>query len=87
MGEQQSDAGASAEAVLRVFDGWPLPLAIVSTDGRYLRVNDAACTWIGYSREEMMGRSTRDFEVADQSADVPFDDGDYTAPLPEGVIA
>ena len=33
----------------------PVGMALMSPDGRYLRVNPALCEMIGYAREELIG--------------------------------
>lgn len=38
----------------------PIGIAIVSLDGRWLKVNQALCTYVGYTPEEMMSKTLRD---------------------------
>ena len=52
---QAERARREAEEVLRRgFDDAPIGMALVSLDGRWLRVNHALCETIGYSSEELL---------------------------------
>ncbi|MBS2018920.1 MAG: PAS domain S-box protein [Deltaproteobacteria bacterium] len=48
----------------RVFDGafqlGPIGSALVGLDGRWIKVNDAACKMLGYAREELLATSFQD---------------------------
>ncbi len=37
----------------------PIGMALVATDGRWLEVNPALCAIVGYTREELLGRSSQ----------------------------
>lgn len=39
-----------------LFDGFPCGLAVTSTRGTILKVNTTLCTWLGWSRDELVGR-------------------------------
>jgi diguanylate cyclase (GGDEF)-like protein/PAS domain S-box-containing protein len=40
-----------------IFDGASIGISLVSTDGRFLEVNSALCALVGYSRDELVGRT------------------------------
>lgn len=42
------------------FDNSPIGMALVRPDGHWLRVNDAVCALVGYSREELLALSFQD---------------------------
>jgi two-component system, cell cycle sensor histidine kinase and response regulator CckA len=42
------------EAFVRIFENAPIGEAIVSTDGRWLRVNRALCELVGYSADQLL---------------------------------
>ena len=44
----------SEERFRRAFDDAPIGMALVATDGRWLRVNPAASTMLGYTEEELL---------------------------------
>jgi len=46
---------------LRAFmDNAPLPLFVTDSEGRYIDVNPASCSLVGYTREELLSRSIPD---------------------------
>lgn len=50
-----------SEALFRsIFDNSPIGTATIDLNGRFIRVNDAFCRWLGYTREEMLVRSFLD---------------------------
>ena len=68
-----------AEAARRVadeqfrtaFDDAPIGMALVAPDGEWLRVNPALCDIVGYSREELLGKTFQDITHPDDlDADV-----------------
>ncbi|WP_260484463.1 hybrid sensor histidine kinase/response regulator [Sphingomicrobium flavum] len=50
------------------FDAAPVALLVRDLEGRFVRVNDAACRTIGGTREELIGSSYRDFVDARTAA-------------------
>ena len=53
----------SEERFRRSFEDSALPMALVALDGRYLRVNRAYCTTMGYSADEFLTFSVEDLVV------------------------
>lgn len=45
----------------------PIGIAIVSMDGRWLKVNQALCNYVGYTAEEMMTKTIRDITYPDDT--------------------
>ncbi len=58
----------TAEDYLWLFRRSPAMATLIGDDGRYLDVNDAFVTRLGYSREEMLGGRPADFVTADSAA-------------------
>jgi len=83
----QPSANAAADAVLRVFERWPLPMVIIDSNGCYAVVNEASAAWLGYTPQEMVGRSAHDFEAPDVAVDLPFAEALGIEPLPPNVLA
>ena len=53
------------------FDDAPIGMALVAPDGEWLRVNPALCDIVGYSREELLGKTFQDITHPDDlDADV-----------------
>ncbi len=50
----------SEERFSAAFEFAPIGIAIVDLDGRWLKVNETLCELLGYSNEELVGRSFRD---------------------------
>ncbi len=48
----------SEERFRSAFENAPIGVALVGTDARYLRVNGAMCDMLGYTREEMLGKTS-----------------------------
>ena len=42
---------------IRVFDNAPIGMALVSTEGKLLKVNSAICKMLGYSEDELLNLS------------------------------
>ena len=60
---------ADSEARLRVtFENAPVGIVNVAPDGRFLRVNEAACRLVGYSAKELTTKSFRDLIQPDDLA-------------------
>jgi PAS domain S-box-containing protein len=59
------DARQEAQRERAAFDEAPIGSALVSLDGRYLRVNRALCSLIGYSAEELVGARVAAFTHPD----------------------
>jgi diguanylate cyclase (GGDEF)-like protein/PAS domain S-box-containing protein len=55
----------SQERFRRVFEEGAIGMALVGRDYRYIEVNDALCQMLGYTREELLGLSIRDFTHPD----------------------
>lgn len=47
----------SEERFRKVFDGAPIGIGIVGTDFRFLKVNEAFCEMMGFSQEELSGKT------------------------------
>lgn len=52
----------------RLINTIPDPVFVKDRQHKWLRLNDAFCTFIGYPREELIGKSDCDFFPADQAA-------------------
>src|SRR2546421_6552924 len=60
-----------AEQWAGTFESAPLAISFATPDGRLVRVNDAYCDMLGYSREELLGRYFQELtHPADVDADV-----------------
>jgi PAS domain S-box-containing protein len=59
-------------------DGGPLPVFVADETMKYIAVNRTACEWLGYTREELLGK--RVDEVADYDAAA----GEYSELVSEG---
>jgi PAS domain S-box-containing protein len=51
-----SDGGATEDLLRSAFDHAPIGMSVVGPDGQWLRVNDAYCRMLGYTREEMTSK-------------------------------
>jgi PAS domain S-box-containing protein len=60
---------AAEQQFSRTFRTSPLPSCITSFDGRYLDVSDTFCQLTGYSREDVIGKSSVDLEIWADPAD------------------
>ena len=61
------------------FENAPIGMALVGTDGSWLRINEAMCSILGYSPEELLARTFQDITHPD--------DLDADVALVEGVLA
>jgi PAS domain S-box-containing protein/diguanylate cyclase (GGDEF)-like protein len=52
----------------RAFDVAPVPMALISAEGRLVRVNRSLCTLLGFNPEELLGRMVQDLT---HPADLP----------------
>jgi PAS domain S-box-containing protein/diguanylate cyclase (GGDEF)-like protein len=53
----------------RAFHAAPLPMALVSADGRLVRVNRALCALLGYTAEELLQRTVQDLTHPEELRD------------------
>jgi two-component system cell cycle sensor histidine kinase/response regulator CckA len=64
--KQRDEALALSEEQFRnAFGNAPIGMAIVSTEGRWLRVNRALCEIVGYSEDELLARTFQDITHPD----------------------
>jgi PAS domain S-box-containing protein len=77
------ESSAVSEQLFRLaFDNAPVGMTVVGPDGRWLRVNREVCRILGYERDELIGRHSREFtHPGDLVADrlrlaAAFDDDD-----------
>lgn len=56
---------ASEERFVSAFENAPIGMALVSPEGRWLKVNRATCDLIGYSHEELMNKTFQDITHPD----------------------
>lgn len=63
---QVNDVTEHAEAAQRLFDGAPVPMVTTTADGVLVRVNPQFCAWLGYSPDEVIGRSHADLADPEQ---------------------
>ena len=67
--ERAQEALRESELRFRTaFDAAPIGMALVATDGRWIRVNDALCAILGYSREELLARTSHEVTHPDDLA-------------------
>jgi diguanylate cyclase (GGDEF)-like protein/PAS domain S-box-containing protein len=64
--------GADLAALDRAFHAVPMPMALVSADGRIVRVNRALCSMLGFTARSLLQRTV---EELTHPADLPADDG------------
>ncbi len=67
--DQGFAAEASEELLRSAFDRAPIGMSVVAPDGRWLRVNDAYCRMLGYTREALLRTSFRDLTHPDDVAE------------------
>jgi diguanylate cyclase (GGDEF)-like protein/PAS domain S-box-containing protein len=66
---QQEAALRNSQARFRsAFEQAPNPIAVASAEGVYLDVNPAFCAWLGWSRDELVGRPAVDLTHPDDRA-------------------
>lgn len=58
----------SEERFRSSFDHAPIGMALVALDGRYIQVNRALCELLGYTEEEVLGKSSQDIVHPDDLA-------------------
>jgi PAS domain S-box-containing protein len=65
--EKQRDGALalSEERFRNAFENAPIGMALVSSEGHWLRVNGALCEIVGYSEEELLGRTFHDITHPD----------------------
>jgi PAS domain S-box-containing protein len=59
----------SEERFRSSFDHAPIGMAVVALDGRFLQVNRAMCELVGYTEQEMLGKSSQDIVYPEDMAD------------------
>jgi len=70
--ERAEDAAVKAKAKFHtLFDSIADAILIVGMSGRFIHVNSAACTRLGYSYEEMLQMSPADIDTPESAAKVP----------------
>jgi len=66
LGQAQNDAVSTEQERFReLFESAPDGIFVAGPDGRYTDVNAAGCQLLGYSREELLGRSVAEFVAKD----------------------
>jgi two-component system, sensor histidine kinase and response regulator len=64
--DKQRDLAAEAEARFRgAFNASAIGMALVSLDGRFLQVNPALCTIVGYDEDELLLKTSQDITHPD----------------------
>jgi diguanylate cyclase (GGDEF)-like protein/PAS domain S-box-containing protein len=63
-----AERAAAEEQLALAFDNAPIGMSLSSMDGRFLRANAALCAMLGYSEEELLGKSLFDLTPADDVA-------------------
>ncbi len=69
VGSRTADLVASERLYRSTFDEAPVGIVHVGLDGRWLRVNQRICDLLGYSRDDLQGRSTRDLARSEATND------------------
>jgi PAS domain S-box-containing protein/diguanylate cyclase (GGDEF)-like protein len=66
---------ADLSGLARAFRAAPVPMALISSDGRLLRVNRALCSLLGFRAGELLGRTVQDLthpgDLTDEEARRP----------------
>lgn len=65
--EQKQQIENAQDFLSKAFDSIKSPIFVKNTDHRWVLVNDAYCKFVGYSKEEMLGKSEPDFYSAEQA--------------------
>jgi diguanylate cyclase (GGDEF)-like protein/PAS domain S-box-containing protein len=80
------EALRESEARFRTaFDAAPIGMALTAIDGRWIRVNDALCEIVGYSREELLTHTYQEITHPDElEEDRVFTEGLLAGELPSG---
>ena len=65
LGRQVSALRISQECFSRAFENAAIGMALVSLDGHWLKVNEALCDLLGYSADELCGKTVREITHAD----------------------
>lgn len=55
----------SEEKFAAAFSTNPLPLSVVTLDGRYVEVNQTFCNLFGYTRDELLGKTSSELGITD----------------------
>lgn len=73
--KMEEDLIRSAEEINNLYNRAPYGYHSLDADGLIVRINDTELTWLGYEREEVIGRLYRDFLAPDDRPrfDVSFD--------------
>jgi PAS domain S-box-containing protein len=56
----EAELARSEEKFSRIFHASPIPIALLTEDGRLLEVNEALCRESGWKREQLLGRTSVD---------------------------
>jgi PAS domain S-box-containing protein len=68
LGRQVAALRLSQECFSSAFENAAIGMAMVSLDGRWLKVNDALCDLLGYSARELCGKTVREIAHPDDLA-------------------
>jgi PAS domain S-box-containing protein len=63
--ERTTELALAEERFRGAFDAAPIGMALVAPNGRWLRVNDATCRIVGYSKDELLGMTFQDITHPD----------------------
>lgn len=64
-----TELGESEERFRSAFDMAPIGMALVSTDGKWLRVNRSLCGIVGYNEDELLGQAFTEITFQDDRRD------------------
>ncbi len=65
----EKELRVSNESFTSIFDAGPMPIAIMSMDGRLLTVNAGFIAAIGYTAREIIGKTVEELKLTDNRAD------------------
>ena len=65
--EQKQQTENVQDFLSKAFDSIKNPIFVKDTDHRWVLVNDAYCKFVGFSKEEMLGKSEPDFYAPEQA--------------------